>query len=379
MGLHQTLQSLAGTTFQSATTSNDDIIHALMLREARDRGVALPTGGEPQRYKFHGGYVFPPRAGLHTNVSYLDIWSLYPNLIRTINLSPETIIGTDDERRRMEFEVQDGRVVPFGVDAETFLSWDWTSVDQHGVPREACVWSYIDTRPVKWLQKGESYGKYTDGRYKMVFDPDKGKIRWRDDHESVREHSQRCYFLAPRYVEGFVPSLIDDLLQLKDSYEGEMYDAVKAIINSVFGTLGFSSYKYETSFSMYDWRIAESVTLAGRRVIKFTANSALKRLQSRYDEDTVYIAIGDTDGCGIAIDADVTRGHVLPYVHETAEWLNDEAYDEFVTDEFGVDEHWMEVEVESYAARLFVPNEPTKDGDEGTRKRYAQRITWKND
>jgi len=406
MGLHQTLQSLAGTTFQSSATSNDDIIHALMLRRARERGLALPTGDEPERYKYHGAFVFDPIGGLHEHVCYLDLSSLYPNLLRALNASPETIIGTDDQRVRTTFEVNDGTVSPFGVSVEEFRSWDWTSPDQVGVPREACVWSYIDTRPVKWLRKGESYGEYTDGRYKMVFDPSKGKIRWRDDPDSVREHSQRCYFLAPRYVEGFVPSLVGDLIDLKNEYEGQMYSAVKRIVNSIYGTLGFSSYQYDTSFALYDWRIAESVTLAGRRVIEHTGEVAVERLQSRYDESQdgdgaaastvadsdgrrddatcdVYISHGDTDGVGVAVDADVLRSHVLPYVHEIADYLNHDAdgYASFMPETFGVDpsRHYMEVEVESYSPRLFVPRSSGATSDtrrDGVKKRYAERVTW---
>jgi DNA polymerase I len=45
---------------------------------------------------FEGAYVFPPMPGLHKNVRVLDFASLYPNTIKTFNISPDTLIEPCD-------------------------------------------------------------------------------------------------------------------------------------------------------------------------------------------------------------------------------------------------------------------------------------------
>lgn len=42
--------------------------------------------------EFKGGHVWDPIPGIHQNVAILDYISLYPTIISTYNLSPETFI-----------------------------------------------------------------------------------------------------------------------------------------------------------------------------------------------------------------------------------------------------------------------------------------------
>ncbi len=43
--------------------------------------------------KFAGAYVQPPQRGKHDWVFDLDITSMYPSVIMSLNISPETKIG----------------------------------------------------------------------------------------------------------------------------------------------------------------------------------------------------------------------------------------------------------------------------------------------
>lgn len=45
---------------------------------------------------YEGAFVFDPVAGLHENVKVLDFSSLYPNVINTFNISPDTFIEPED-------------------------------------------------------------------------------------------------------------------------------------------------------------------------------------------------------------------------------------------------------------------------------------------
>lgn len=72
----------------------------MQIREARQRDVLVPwRAWRPELFNSastldeadRGGTTFAPDVGLHEDVHELDFASLYPNIIRTRNISPETV------------------------------------------------------------------------------------------------------------------------------------------------------------------------------------------------------------------------------------------------------------------------------------------------
>ncbi|MFC5369070.1 type B DNA-directed DNA polymerase [Salinirubrum litoreum] len=83
-----------------AWASIGTVLTAIQIREAHDRGVLTPwRSWRPELFKSartlhdadRGGFTFAPAVGVHEDVHELDFASLYPNIIRTRNISPETI------------------------------------------------------------------------------------------------------------------------------------------------------------------------------------------------------------------------------------------------------------------------------------------------
>mgnify|MGYP006275394767 FL=1 len=83
-----------------AWASIGTVLTAIQIREAHDRGVLTPwRSWRPELFKSartlhdadRGGFTFAPAVGVHDDVHELDFASLYPNIIRTRNISPETI------------------------------------------------------------------------------------------------------------------------------------------------------------------------------------------------------------------------------------------------------------------------------------------------
>ncbi len=77
-----------------------NVLTAIQIREAIERDVLVPW--KSWRHEFpkrlgqlheadRGGFTFSPEVGVHENVHELDFSSLYPNIICTRNISPETI------------------------------------------------------------------------------------------------------------------------------------------------------------------------------------------------------------------------------------------------------------------------------------------------
>lgn len=201
MSVFADIKSLTGTRYHRAE-HNADILDDYYLRAAQEKGIRLPTANEnkdPEYINYLGAHVETPTAGISEHVFYLDLSSLYPNTMRAENISPETVIGTQEE-----FEKTD-------------------------LTEDEVVWGYIDTRDVKWLSEGETYSDFTNGEYKMVYDPNasSSKVKWTTDEPRY----ERCYFVHPDVQTGFVTELVEDLLELKYKYEGAMYEAIKRISN----------------------------------------------------------------------------------------------------------------------------------------------------
>jgi len=171
--LYQNLRTLTGAKFD-ACHNNVDLLDHYILRFAERYDVVLPTNTKPDRDWYYGGYVRKPKFGRHENAIYPDAKSLYPNSIRTCNISPETLIGTEEDLRESEYTEED------------------------------CRWSYIDTRPDNVKKESEP-------------------------------ELEKCYYLKPSIKKGFMNEVVDELMEMKEYYDGtELYGPVKQVVNSCF-------------------------------------------------------------------------------------------------------------------------------------------------
>ncbi len=71
------------------TLNSSNVIDIYILRKARGRFV-LPSKGNVAADEFEGATVFEPSLGVRENVVVLDLKSLYPMAMMTLNASPET-------------------------------------------------------------------------------------------------------------------------------------------------------------------------------------------------------------------------------------------------------------------------------------------------
>ena len=88
---HRYVSHYAGCPLEK-TTNSMPIIDMLVLREAKENGFVLPSkaGVVNAQDSFEGATVIAPTRGVNENVIVLDLKSLYPMSMMTINASPET-------------------------------------------------------------------------------------------------------------------------------------------------------------------------------------------------------------------------------------------------------------------------------------------------
>ncbi|WP_306056904.1 DNA-directed DNA polymerase [Natronococcus wangiae] len=88
------VRSFVGCKLEDAPTPGD-AVDMYVLHEAHGR-FSLPSKGQQEAgEEFEGGAVFDPITGVKENVTVLDLKSLYPMCMTTINASPETKVDPE--------------------------------------------------------------------------------------------------------------------------------------------------------------------------------------------------------------------------------------------------------------------------------------------
>ncbi|SDJ31488.1 replicative DNA polymerase I [Halovenus aranensis] len=87
------VRQFVGCKLEDATTPGD-AVDMYVLHKLHDE-FALPSKGQQESEDYEGGAVFDPITGVRENVSVLDLKSLYPMCMVTINASPETKVDPE--------------------------------------------------------------------------------------------------------------------------------------------------------------------------------------------------------------------------------------------------------------------------------------------
>jgi DNA polymerase elongation subunit (family B) len=258
--LYENLRELTGASYKICT-NNGPMLDTLFLRRAADQGYALPTNEAPDVGELHGAHVFDPEPGVHPNVVYPDLASLYPYIIWSLNVSPETMYRTRD----------------------AYLA--------DGYDDDQVFTAYVDKREFARIPKGESYTVTEDpnevppGEIQVDPSEQKGVLTPTGENREILEpRYDEIYFLKPNVKEGFVRSLVDKLVEFKYKYTGLLYKAVKRVVNSIFGVLGDSASGGK-GFRLFDWMLGETITLGGRKVIQFTAEQYTEQIETFAERD----------------------------------------------------------------------------------------------
>ena len=85
--------SFVGCKLEDATTPGD-AVDMYVLHKVHGK-FALPSKGQQEAEEYEGGAVFDPITGVRENVTVLDLKSLYPMCMVTVNASPETKVDPE--------------------------------------------------------------------------------------------------------------------------------------------------------------------------------------------------------------------------------------------------------------------------------------------
>jgi DNA polymerase elongation subunit (family B) len=300
-----------------------------------DRKERMQEIRDNNEEKFIGAYVKDPIVGKYDWVYDLDLTSLYPSIIMTINISPETKIvkvgGYDQEKYVM------------GEEGTLYFGEQEITYEQ--------LRNVIKEKDLSISSNGVLYTKEKMGCIPEILS------LWFDKRVEFKD-------LAKKYgIEG------NDAL---NKFYDKRQLVQKILLNSLYGVLGLPAFRF------YDVDNAEAVTTTGQTVIKNTAKMGNikynKELNTPDADSNIYI---DTDSVffsavpllehrypdfkdksdkEVAVLVDGVAGEMQDYLNDFYDILSDKF--------FNVQNHRLEIKKE-YVARA---------GIWIAKKRYAQWI-----
>lgn len=122
--------ALANVMCHTSTAQFKDVFGTLKLSDLAvvnfchyELDVRVPDWSERPDGSIQGAYVLLPQIGMHEWIGSIDINSLYPSSIRSINISPETLIG------QFNGNIQDWEEIAVGSDKQLTLEFEDGSVE----------------------------------------------------------------------------------------------------------------------------------------------------------------------------------------------------------------------------------------------------------
>jgi DNA polymerase elongation subunit (family B) len=281
-----------------------------IVNEAHNRGLQVPNRkrrDDTENTQAAGAYVAFPKKGLHKWVASMDLNSLYPSVIRALNMAPETVIG------QIRPEISDSRVhEDMTLKKKSFAgSWEGRfSTEEY----EAVMEQRKDIPLTIDFENGQTEVMSGAELYKIIF----------DSHNPWMLSANGTIFTTE--FEGVIPGLLkrwyaerkDMQAQLKkakdagNAVEIEYWDKrqlVKKInLNSLYGAILNPGCRF------FDKRIGQSTTLTGRSIVKHMSAEVNKVITGTYDHVGEAMIYGDTDSCYFSayptLKADIDAGKI---------------------------------------------------------------------
>jgi DNA polymerase elongation subunit (family B) len=282
--------------------------------DRREKMEELKESGEQG---FIGAFVKDPIPGRYDWMYDLDLTSLYPSIIMTLNISPETKIAKIEDWNAEEFirgtketYIIDGKIV-----AHEKLK-EYLDKYKHTVASNGMMYSseYIGLIPAilnEWFDKRVEY---------------KNEMKKWGNSGDTEKYS---FYKKRQLVQ-------------------------KILLNSLYGVLGLPAFRF------YDLDNAEAVTLSGQTVIKKTeAAINLKYNKELKTDDLDYVQYVDTDSVFVSclplvknrfpeIDIDDTElmtGKINEIATEVQDYVNS-FYNVFAKKIFNTEKHRLEIKQE---------------------------------
>jgi DNA polymerase elongation subunit (family B) len=293
-----------------------------IINEAHRRGLQVPNRprSEDENTQAAGAYVAYPKKGLHKWIGSMDLNSLYPSVIRALNMAPETIVG---------------QLVPEYTDQ--YINEQMTL---HKKSFAAAWEGKFGTFEYEWVMEQRKDKMITiqweNGKSDVMSAAEIHKLIF-DSHTPWMLSSNGTIFTTE--TEGVIPGLLarwykerkelqamlKKAMEAKNEVEIPFWDKrqlVKKInLNSLYGAILNPGCRF------FDKRIGQSTTLTGRSIVKHMSAKVNEVATGEYDHVGKAVIYGDTDSVYFSaypvLKNDIEKG-LIPWNKETVITLYDQ-------------------------------------------------------
>jgi DNA polymerase elongation subunit (family B) len=228
----------------------------------RDKNTVVPFKETHEKSgAYEGAYVKEPRPGLYEWVVSFDVTSLYPSIIRVLNIGIETKVAKINE-----------------IDAEAVLSkaQPW----QDGLTKaKENSWCF-SANGVYYSKKRKSF--YSE----LIETMFANRLKFKKLAKQAKDELEHCHDETQK------AKLVNDVAKYDLKQK-----SVKIAMNSLYGAIGNEYFRY------FDIDNAEAVTLTGQVIIRHIERECDKYMnQVMGTKDVPYVVYCDTDSVYIRLD-----------------------------------------------------------------------------
>ena len=264
-----------------------------IINEAHNRDLRVPN--RPKRddgesTQAAGAYVAFPKKGLHKWIASMDLNSLYPSVIRALNMAPETIVG------QIRPEISDARVhEDITLKTKSFAgSWEGRfSTEEY----EAVMEKRKDVALTVDWEDGRSDVLSGAELYQLIFD---SQMPWMlsangtiftTEFEGVIPGILTRWYAERKELQKKLKKAKDAKLDAEIEYWDKRQLVKKINLNSLYGAILNPGCRF------FDKRIGQSTTLTGRTIVKHMSAEVNNCITGEYDHVGKAMIYGDTDSC----------------------------------------------------------------------------------
>ena len=224
------------------TKTQDGAISAYLLSKniippAKDRNPL-------SKKNYAGGYLFCPKAGIYNYVFDLDLTSLYPSIIMTVNIGKETYVGriidSDDRNNRLGYN--DLKCMDYAD--EMVIENKKRQQTRVNIGR---IVAMIEQNDLLISANGVMYSKDRESVLSTILK------KWFDERVKYKNAMKRAFKSGDK--------------ELGAAYHMKQY-TMKILLNSLYGATALGSFRYGNVI------LSESITLSGQRIIQESALAA---------------------------------------------------------------------------------------------------------
>src|SRR5210317_150833 len=294
-----------------------------IINDAHARGMVVPNrkNRDGESTTAAGAYVAYPKKGLHDWIGAIDINSLYPSVIRALNMGPETVVGqlrqTMTEhavRTKMaekksfadawegEFGSKEYQAV-MNMERGTEITIDWENGDEDTLSAYD-VWRLVFDSNQPWTlsANGTIFTYERKGIIPALLE------RWYAERKDIQKELKRA-----KDEKGDV------------EYWDKRQLVKKINLNSLYGAILNPGCRF------FDHRIGQSTTLTGRSIAKHMSAKVNEIITGEYDHVGKSIIYGDTDSVYFSaytsLRAEIEKGDI-PWNKESVIQLYDQVCEE---------------------------------------------------